>query len=32
MSDVLKPLIGQAADRALSRAEAETAFNAIMSG
>jgi anthranilate phosphoribosyltransferase len=32
MLDVLKPLIGQAADRALSRAEAETAFNAIMSG
>ncbi len=32
MSDVLKPLIGKAADGPLSRTEAETAFDAIMSG
>lgn len=32
MSDQLKPLIGLAADRPLSRDEAETAFRAIMEG
>ncbi|WP_121631521.1 anthranilate phosphoribosyltransferase [Tropicibacter alexandrii] len=32
MSDDLKPLIGQAADRPLSRAEAETAFTALFEG
>lgn len=32
MSDQLKPLIGLAADRPLSRNEAETAFRAIMEG
>jgi len=32
MSDALKPLIGLAAERPLSRAEAETAFGAIMEG
>lgn len=32
MSDVIKPLIGLAADRPLSRTEAETAFGAIMEG
>ncbi|MFV0476203.1 MAG: anthranilate phosphoribosyltransferase [Pikeienuella sp.] len=32
MSDALKPLISRAADGPLSRAEAETAFDAIMSG
>ncbi len=32
MSDGLKPLIGKAADRPLSRAEAEAAFTAIMEG
>ncbi|MFZ5961504.1 anthranilate phosphoribosyltransferase [Thalassococcus sp. BH17M4-6] len=32
MSDVLKPLIGAAADRALTRAEAETAFGILFEG
>ena len=32
MSDTLKPLIGAAADRPLSRAEAETAFNVLFEG
>jgi anthranilate phosphoribosyltransferase len=32
MSDTLKPLIGAAAERALSRAEAETAFNLLFEG
>lgn len=32
MSDVLKPLIGTAADRALSRTEAEAAFTALFEG
>lgn len=32
MSDALKPLIGAAADRALSRAEAETAFQTLFEG
>ncbi|MEO0829774.1 MAG: anthranilate phosphoribosyltransferase [Pseudomonadota bacterium] len=32
MSDQLKPLIGVAAERPLSRAEAETAFNALFAG
>ena len=32
MSDTLKPLIGIAADRALTRAEAETAFAALFDG
>jgi anthranilate phosphoribosyltransferase len=32
MSDTLKPLIGIAADRALTRAEAETAFEALFNG
>ena len=32
MSDALKPLIGKAADGALTRAEAEAAFAVIMSG
>ncbi|MEM7269088.1 MAG: anthranilate phosphoribosyltransferase [Pseudomonadota bacterium] len=32
MSDLLRPLIGKAADGPLSREEAETAFDAIMSG
>ena len=32
MSDALKPLIGIAADRALTRAEAETAFAALFDG
>ncbi len=32
MSDALKPLIGKAADTPLTRAEAEEAFNIIMSG
>jgi len=32
MSDALKPLIGLAADRALTRAEAETAFTALFEG
>ena len=32
MSDVLKPLIGTAANRPLSRAEAEAAFNALFEG
>ena len=32
MSDVLKPLIGIAAERALTRAEAETAFQALFEG
>ena len=32
MSDRLKPLIGTAADRPLSRAEAETAFQALFEG
>ena len=32
MSDALKPLIGIAADRALTRAEAETAFQALFDG
>lgn len=32
MSDALKPLIGIAADRALTRAEAETAFAALFNG
>ena len=32
MSDVLKPLIGIAADRALTRAEAEAAFAALFDG
>ncbi|MBD3677031.1 MAG: anthranilate phosphoribosyltransferase [Rhodobacteraceae bacterium] len=32
MSDALKPLIGAAADRPLTRAEAEQAFNILMSG
>jgi anthranilate phosphoribosyltransferase len=32
MSDLLKPLIGLAADRALSRAEAETAFDVLFTG
>ena len=32
MSDALKPLINKAADAPLSRAEAEAAFDAIMSG
>ena len=32
MSDVLKPLIGIAADRALTRAEAEAAFAALFEG
>jgi anthranilate phosphoribosyltransferase len=32
MSDVLKPLIGIAASRALTRAEAEAAFNALFEG
>ena len=32
MSDVLKPLIGLAAERPLTRAEAETAFNALFEG
>ncbi len=32
MSDILKPLIGIAAERPLSRQEAETAFGAIMEG
>ena len=32
MSDDLKPLIGAAADRALSRAEAETAFQTLFEG
>jgi anthranilate phosphoribosyltransferase len=32
MSDALKPLIGKAADGPLTRAEAEEAFNIIMSG
>lgn len=32
MSDALKPLIGIAADRALTRAEAETAFEALFEG
>ncbi|MFN3992829.1 MAG: anthranilate phosphoribosyltransferase [Tabrizicola flagellatus] len=32
MSDVLKPLIGTAANRPLTRAEAEAAFNALFEG
>ncbi len=32
MSDVLKPLIGLAADRALTRSEAETAFQELFKG
>ena len=32
MSDALKPLIGLAADRALTRTEAETAFRALFEG
>ena len=32
MSDALKPLIGAAADRALTRAEAETAFDILFEG
>ena len=32
MSDALKPLIGKAADAALTRAQAEEAFGIIMSG
>lgn len=32
MSDALKPLIGAAADRALTRSEAETAFDILMEG
>lgn len=32
MSDLLKPLIGIAANRPLTRAEAETAFNALFDG
>lgn len=32
MSDALKPLIGSAADRALTRAEAETAFDILFEG
>ena len=32
MSDVLKPLIGTAANRPLTRAEAEAAFNALFQG
>lgn len=32
MSDVLKPLIGTAANRPLTRAEAEAAFNALFDG
>jgi anthranilate phosphoribosyltransferase len=32
MSDILKPLIGTAADRALSRTEAEAAFTALFEG
>ncbi len=32
MSDALKPLIGLAADRALTRTEAETAFAALFNG
>jgi anthranilate phosphoribosyltransferase len=32
MSDALKPLIGAAADRALTRAEAETAFEILFAG
>lgn len=32
MSDTLRPLIGTAADRPLSRAEAETAFTALFDG
>jgi anthranilate phosphoribosyltransferase len=32
MSDLLKPLIGLAADRALSRTEAETAFDVLFTG
>ena len=32
MSDTLKPLIGLAAERPLTRAEAETAFNALFEG
>ncbi len=32
MSDILKPLIGIAATRPLTRAEAETAFNALFEG
>ena len=32
MSDILKPLIGTAADRPLTRAEAEAAFNALFEG
>ncbi len=32
MSDILKPLIGIAANRALTRAEAEAAFNALFEG
>lgn len=32
MSDTLKPLIGIAADRALTRAEAETAFEVLFNG
>lgn len=32
MSDVLKPLIGAAAERPLSRSEAETAFNILFEG
>ena len=32
MSDALKPLIGLAAERALTRAEAETAFGILFAG
>jgi anthranilate phosphoribosyltransferase len=32
MSDRLRPLIGLAADRALTRAEAETAFECLFAG
>ncbi|MGB0659940.1 MAG: anthranilate phosphoribosyltransferase [Mangrovicoccus sp.] len=32
MSDILRPLIGKAADSALSRAEAETAFGTLFDG
>ncbi|MCB1340672.1 MAG: anthranilate phosphoribosyltransferase, partial [Pseudooceanicola sp.] len=32
MSDTLKPLIGTAADRPLTRAEAETAFGILFEG
>ena len=32
MSDILKPLIGTAANRPLTRAEAEAAFNALFEG